>query len=55
MAAHQETLASLALRQQIRASHRLVVLDWLERYGAVTALWAIAGGTGAIIIWRILA
>lgn len=54
MSDRRETLAELAMRQQMRAANRLVFSTWLERFGAQIGLMVILGGVVGVVAWRLI-
>ncbi len=53
MAGRRETLAELAMRQQMHAASKSVRSGWFERHGAVAGI-AVMGVVVVALVWRIL-
>jgi 6-phosphofructokinase len=59
MSSRKQTLAELALRQQVSAANRYAFMGWWQRSVPPSAYWLVLGGAFGLvacaILWKFLA
>jgi hypothetical protein len=55
MSGRRETLAELAMRQQMQAASRVHWSGWRERHGAQTGLVVLLATIIGVVVWRFFA